>query len=172
MSLPIRALEAADAARIERHLLRLTPADRSLRFAGGVVTDDAIRRYVAGIRFGTDAVLAVLDDSGAVVALAHGCVYRVGQGAHVEVAFSVDLERRGKGLASDLMAAMRRFAESIGAESVVAMCLARNLPMRRILANAGMAMTREEDEVHACCRLPAGCVEGREAAVRREAVAA
>ena len=49
------------------------------------------------------------------------------------------------------MAEARRFAESIGAHSVLGMCLARNAPMRQIFANAGMTMTREDDEVHACC---------------------
>jgi len=153
MSLPVRALAAADAARIEQHLLRLSPADRSLRFAAGVVTDDTIRRYVAGLRFGTDAVLAMVDDGGDVVAFAHGCVYSVGKRSRVEVAFSVDAERRGKGLGTALMAEARRFAESIGAHSVLGMCLARNAPMRQIFANAGMSMTREDDEVHACCQL-------------------
>lgn len=153
MSLSIRTLEAIDASRIEAHLLRLDPIDRSLRFAAGVVTDETIRRYVAGIRFGTDAVLAMVDEAGAVVAFAHGCVYSVGKRARVEVAFSVDAERRGKGLGTALMAEARRFAESIGAHSVLGMCLARNAPMRQIFANAGMSMTREDDEVHACCQL-------------------
>lgn len=153
MSLPIKVLYAADAARIEEHLLRLDPVDRSLRFAAGVVTDETIRRYVAGIRFGIDAVLAMTDEAGAVVAFAHGCVYSVGKRSRVEVAFSVDADRRGKGLGSQLMAEARRFAESIGAHSVLGMCLARNAPMRQIFANAGMTMTREDDEVHACCQL-------------------
>ena len=151
MSLPIRTLNAADSARIEAHLLRLAPADRSLRFAAGLVTDETIRRYVAGIRFGTDAVLGMVDDGGDVVAFAHGCVYSVGKRSRVEVAFSVDAERRGKGLGSALMAEARRFAESIGAHSVLGMCLARNAAMRQIFANAGMTLTREDDEVHASC---------------------
>jgi GNAT superfamily N-acetyltransferase len=163
MPLAIAALEAADAGRIEAHLLRLDAVDRSLRFAAGVVTDDAIRRYVAGIRFGTDAVLAVLDADGRVVAFAHGCVYSVGKRARVEVAFSVDADRRGKGIGSTLMAEARRFAESIGAHSVLGMCLARNAPMRHIFANAGMTMTREEDEVHASVQVAS---RGRDEAAR------
>ena len=118
MSFPITVLRAADAARIEHHLLRLDPADRSLRFAAGVVTDDTIRRYVKGIRFGHDAVLGVVDAGGELVAFAHGCVYSVGKRARVEVAFSVDAGRRGQGIGSALMAQTRRFAESIGAHSV------------------------------------------------------
>lgn len=153
MSLQIRVLQAADTARIEEHLLRLAPADRSLRFAAGVVADETIRRYVAGIRFGTDAVLGALDTAGEVVGFAHGCVYTVGKRARVEVAFSVDADRRRNGIGSALMAEARRFAEAFGAHSVLGMCHARNVPMRQIFASAGMTMTREDDEVHACCHL-------------------
>ncbi len=153
MFLPIRVLQAVDAARIEEHLLRLEPVDRSLRFAAGVVTDETIRRYVAGIRFGTDAVLGMVDAGGELVAFAHGCVYTVGKRARVEVAFSVDADQRGKGIGSSLMAEARLFAESIGAHSMLGMCFARNAPMRHIFANAGMTITREDDEVHACWQL-------------------
>jgi GNAT superfamily N-acetyltransferase len=153
MNLPIRALDASDAARIERHLLRLSPGDRSLRFAAGVVSDDTVREYVARIRFGNDALLGIDDDRGELVAFAHGCVYSVGKRARVEVAFSVDAQRRRLGCGAALMARMRAFAESIGAHCVVGMCLARNLPMRAIFARAGMTMTRDGDEVHATCQL-------------------
>jgi len=153
MSLPIRALVAADAAGIEEHLLRLAPVDRSLRFAAGVVPDGMIHRYVAGIRFGIDAALGIVDSCEKLVAFAHGCVYTVGKRASVEIAFSVDAEWRRMGYGAALMAEARTFAESIGAHSVVGMCLARNGPMRRIFAGAGMMITCEDDEVHACFRL-------------------
>ncbi len=153
MFLPIRVLHAVDAALIEAHLLRLAPVDRSLRFAAGVVTDETICRYVAGIRFGTDAVLGMVNADGELVAFAHGCAYTVGKRVNVEVAFSVDADQRGKGIGSSLMAETRRFAESIRAHNVLGMCVARNAPMRRIFANAGMTMTRDDDEVHACCHL-------------------
>jgi GNAT superfamily N-acetyltransferase len=156
----IRQLHATDIGRIEEHLLRLSPDDRSLRFAAGVVTDESVRRYVVGIRFDTDTLLGVEEDEGGkLVGLAHGCVYAVGQETRVEVAFSVDAERRREGLGAALMAEARRFAESIGAHSVVGMCVARNLPMRHLFARASMAMTREDDEVHARCELASGNVQ-------------
>ena len=159
MSPPVRLLAANDAARIEHHLLRLAPADRARRFPAGVRTDDAIRRHVAGIRFGVDATLAVVDEAGRVAAFAHGAVHRIGRWTRVEVAFSVDAEWRGNGLGSTLMAEACRFAESIGAYSVLGTCLAADLPMRRIFARAGMAMTLEDDRVYA----------SRQLAVRRHA---
>ena len=153
MSPSIRQLHAVDIGRIEEHLLRLSPDDRSLRFAAGVVTDESVRRYVGGIRFDTDALLGVEDACGKLVGLAHGCVYAVGHETRVEVAFSVDAERRREGLGAALMVEARRFAESIGAHSVVGMCVARNLPMRHLFARSSMSMTREDDEVHARCEL-------------------
>ena len=42
---------------------------------------------------------------------------------------------------TSLMSAARDFAESVGADAVVGMCVARNLPMRCIFAGAGMTMT-------------------------------
>ncbi|MDQ6683608.1 MAG: GNAT family N-acetyltransferase [Pseudomonadota bacterium] len=151
MSTSIRQLVLADTSSIEAHLLRLSPADRSLRFTAGVVTDESIRRYVAGIRFGSDAVIGAVDAAGDVVALAHGGIYSVGLDRRVEVAFSVDADRRGGGLGKALLEAARRFAAMIGAQSVVAICMARNLPMRRVFAGAGMTMRRDDDEVYASC---------------------
>jgi hypothetical protein len=55
-----------------------------------------------------------------------------------------------------------------GADAVVGMCVARNLPMRCIFAGAGMTMTREDDEVHACRQLAAD----RAATGNRHALAA
>ena len=148
-SIEIRIATATDRARIEAHLLRLSPRDRSLRFAAGLVTDETIRAYVAGFRFGSDALLAMVDDDGGIVGLAHGCVYRAAGELRLEAAFSIDEDRRGEGLGSALMAAIDAFATDCGARALVGVCVARNLPMRRIFERAGMTMTREEDDLHA-----------------------
>ena len=69
---------------------------------------------------------------------------------------------------TSLMSAARDFAESVGADAVVGMCVARNLPMRCIFAGAGMTMTCEDDEVHASRQLAAD----RAATGNRHALAA
>jgi RimJ/RimL family protein N-acetyltransferase len=149
MSLPIVLLSAADAGAIEAHLLRLNADDRSTRFTAGVVPDAAIARYVAGIAFDRDHLIGALDEEGRLVAFAHGCVYAVPGRSEVEVAFSVDVACRKLGLATALMAALRVAAERSGVDAVVAMCLARNAAMRRVLAGAGMRVELEDGEVHA-----------------------
>ena len=90
MTLPVVVLTAAHAAAVEAHLLRLDAGARSLRFAAGVVTDDTVHRYVAGIDHGRDVVLGAFDRNGTLVAVAHGCVYEVRGRTRVEAAFSVD----------------------------------------------------------------------------------
>lgn len=149
MSMPIVALAALDAAAIEAHLLRLDAAARSLRFTAGVVTDEAVRRYVNRLDFSHDAVLGVVDAIGQVIALAHGAVYMVADRTRIEAAFSVDEAWRRQGLATALMKTLERFAEESGAEALIAMCMARNLPMRRVFERTGMTTVCEEGEVHA-----------------------
>ncbi len=149
MTLTTITLTAHDRPRIEDHLLRLSPDDRSLRFAAGLVTDETVRSYASRIRFGHDIVLGLEGERGTLLGLAHGCVYEVRGALHVEAAFSVDEPWRGRRLASGLMDAVRTQAQAIGAACVVGMCAVRNLPMRRVFAGAGMTLTREDDEVHA-----------------------
>lgn len=149
MSLPIVRLRALDAAVFELHLSRLSAPDRSLRFAAGIVGDETLRRYVAGIDFERDIVLGIRDEAGTLVACAHGCVYTVAGRLRIEAAFSVDVALRRCGLCMRLMTALERYAEGLGAESLLAMCVARNQPMRRCFERAGMRISREEDEVHA-----------------------
>lgn len=155
MTLPVVVLTAAHAAAVEAHLLRLDAGARSLRFAAGLVTDDTVRRYVAGIDPDRDVVLGAFDRNGTLVAVAHGCVYEVRGRTRIEAAFSVDAPWRGLGLATALMAELRDHAERIGAESLVAMCLARNAAMRRVFAHAGMQTEQEDGEVHARCDIGA-----------------
>ena len=148
MTLTISRLSASHAEGIKEHLLRLSPDDRSLRFSAGLVTDESIRRYVASIPFERDAVLGLSDARGKVVGLAHGCVYEVRGGTHIEAAFSIDAGWRQQGHARGLMEAVEAFAAETGAHALVGMCSARNHRMRRVFARAGMVEPREDGEVH------------------------
>jgi RimJ/RimL family protein N-acetyltransferase len=150
MTLKIVELRAQDRDRIAAHLLCLSERDRSLRFAAGVVPDESIRSYVAGIRFGSDAVFGAEKSRGELIGLAHGCVYMTNGQTHIEAAFTTDADWRRQGVGGELMRAIEVFAGQRGAHRLVGMCLARNLPMRALFEHAGMALTREDDEMHAC----------------------
>ncbi len=141
----ITALTAADRARTEAHLLRLSPADRSLRFAAGLVTDHTVRRYADRLRFEHDLVLGLVSKLGLVIGMAHGCVFDVRGQRHVEAAFSVDAAWRSHGHGARLMEALLLRTRASGGGIVVGSCAARNLPMRRVFERAQMALSREED---------------------------
>lgn len=150
--LSLRDLTRDDAAALCAHLLALSDTDRSLRFAGALVTDASIERYAAGIRFDHDAVIGLTGAKG-LVDLAHGALFSSAGAWLVEAAFSVDENWRGFGLGKWLMAAVQDFARQAGASEVAGMCLVRNLRMRRVFECAGMTLTREDGEVHAQGRL-------------------
>jgi len=127
-------------------LLALSPEDRSRRFSAGLVTDDTIRRYVAGLRFERDMVMGLVSKRGTVISLAHGCVFEAKGQRHVEAAFSVDAEWRGHGFGSRLMDAVVLRTRVEGGAALLGTCAVRNVPMRRIFEGVGMALSREEDE--------------------------
>jgi GNAT superfamily N-acetyltransferase len=147
MHYPLTRLSHQHAAAIEAHLLRLSPEDRSLRFAAGVVSDEAVRRYVRGLRFDHDVILGLVSLRGTMFGLAHGCVYTAGHERHIEAAFSVDAEWRQRGCGTALMKAMHEHARGAGIGTVVGLCAARNRPMRAIFERARMQLTREGDEI-------------------------
>jgi len=160
MQVPIIALQPTDRARIEMHLLALSAEDRSRRFSAGLVTDDTINRYVAGLRFERDMVMGLVSKRGAVISLAHGCVFEAKGQRHVEAAFSVDAEWRGRGFGSRLMDAVVLRTRVEGGAALLGTCAVRNVPMRRIFERVGMALSREDHEFTARGRvepmLPAG----------------
>lgn len=145
----IVALPPADRARIEAHLLRLSPEDRSLRFAAGLVTDETVRRYAASIDFERDIVMGLVSKRGLVIGLVHGCVFEHGGRRHVEAAFSVDAEWRQRGLGARLMDALLARTAALGGAQLLGQCAVRNLPMRRIFERAEMTLTRDDDELDA-----------------------
>jgi GNAT superfamily N-acetyltransferase len=147
----VAELLPGDAWRIEEHLLRLSPEDRSMRFGAGVVTDASLRAYVGRIRFGHDIVLGLLSQRGGLFGLAHGCVYDHRGQVHVEAAFSVDAPWRGQGLGHALMAAVRLRASALDCDLtvLVGLCAARNWPMRRVFEGGGLELQREDGDIHA-----------------------
>ena len=100
--------------------------------------------YVRGLNFERDVVLALQDQSGAIVALAHAARYEVrratGREARAEVSFSVIPTHRGCGLAGWLMQAIIEATAEAGVERLFAQCVGANRPMRAVFARSGWAM--------------------------------
>jgi GNAT superfamily N-acetyltransferase len=160
-ALSIAALDASHAPAIAQHLHRLSAEDRCLRFCAGTVPDAVLAKYVSSIRFGDDTVLGAIGGDGRIVALGHACWFRSAEGLMAEAAFSVDEGWRSRGLARRLLAAIRAVAAERDAAAVLCQCMARNRPMRRVMAAAGMTIEVEDGEVSARgAALPAGACSG------------
>lgn len=149
MHIMIIPLVRRDRPRVQAHLQHLACADRSLRFAAGLVTDDTISRYVDALNFEHDLLLGHVSLCGRVIALVHGAVFMLQGQRHVEAAFSVDAEWRGQGMGRQLMRAVLARTETTGGGTLVGRCSARNRPMRRLFEQAQCTLTREDDELAA-----------------------
>ena len=163
MNFEIAHVGAGFAPYIEAHLRRLSPTDRSLRFASAVVSDQTISAYVASIHHGLDIVVVLIDGAGTVVGFAHGCRYQVMSATNVEAAFSVDVSVRGQGLGRSLMRAVMQQARATRVTMVVGSCAARNLPMRRIFECEDMSIDREGGELYAHIAIEQAAEAGRSA---------
>lgn len=138
-------------ARVLAHLRQLSDNDLALRFGLARVKDETLVSYVRGLNFERDVVLALQDQTGAVVALAHAARYEVGRAtereARAEVSFSVIPAHRGCGLAGRLMQAIIDAAAEAGVERLFAQCVGANRPMRAVFARSGWTVEIDGGEV-------------------------
>jgi RimJ/RimL family protein N-acetyltransferase len=134
-----------DRDALRAHVLRLSVADRRLRF-GGDLDDGAIRRYVDAIDLDHDVVLAERAACGAVIGIAELRATRE-QPEVREIAFSVDPERRGRGCATRLAASAVATARQLRFRRLHALCVPANKGMLDILARAGFAVERRGADI-------------------------
>jgi RimJ/RimL family protein N-acetyltransferase len=134
------------------HFLALPSADRYLRFATPA-TAAFVGRYVDGIDFERDAVLAVeaaaVGDPGRRVLA--GVVHAAYPDGGAEVGVSVLPAYRGQGVASALVERAVAHARERGIRRLSMHLLAFNAPMLRIARKLGM--TFAGNSVHLCARL-------------------
>lgn len=148
---PIRILTPRENALYGQHLLRLSAADRRLRF-GFPLDNAAIEAYVGKLAPPHDRVLAHFNDELTIVGGVHIAFCR---GDVVELAFSVDALHRGRGLGTALMARAVIYARNRGARSAHTYCLVENREMRRLARHTGMEVTVAEGESEGALTLPA-----------------
>ncbi|MDE1950366.1 MAG: GNAT family N-acetyltransferase, partial [Burkholderiales bacterium] len=152
---PIRSLAPRHRPRILEHLLRLPPGDRYLRF-GHVASDSQIARYVDGIDFDADEVLAVFNRRLEVVAMAHlaflGCEGRPARSA--EFGVSVDAGERGRGLGARLFELAVLHARNHRIDTLQIHALAENAAMLHIARSAGAVLDFSGPDATAILKLP------------------
>ena len=136
----IRPIERADAAGLSDFYARLSPESCRRRFLSCGTRPDADLAHgftdVEGSGF-----VGVLEEpgpnDGAVVA--HASLQPDGDGS-AEIAFAVADELQGHGIGTTLMKAVVQQAGRVGLGRLNAMLFADNVPMLRLLRNAGCAI--------------------------------
>ena len=143
-------LQGLHRAEVLRHLLRLQPEDRRLRF-GQAVRDEAIERYVAAIDFSRDRVFGVFAPDLELHGVAHLALDAEGRAA--ELGLSVDSHRRRHGYGAALLERAVLAAANLGCRSLYMHCLSENKVMMRLAAKAGLRTVVERGEADACLAL-------------------
>jgi GNAT superfamily N-acetyltransferase len=141
-----RRLGPSDRPAILSHLLRLSDADRQMRFCH-VLNDDGVRSYAEQINLERDICIGVFDRRENLVALVQGFAYEERGVRLLEAAFSTDETMRRRGLGTLLFAEITDVALADGVDRVIAQCLAGNRPMRMLLRAAGATCEVEDGEV-------------------------
>jgi RimJ/RimL family protein N-acetyltransferase len=147
-SLAPRRLEDGDRPAALAHFLRLSEADRHMRFLQ-VMPDHAIVGYVNQIDFSKAICFGVFDAENRLVAFAEAIPYRSGVHLMAEAAFSTDERWRRNGFARKLCESLGEYATSIGVDRVVLHCHRRNTPMRALLRAIDAVTNFDEGDLEA-----------------------
>lgn len=168
---PVCTLGVEHRAAIERHLLALGERDRYLRF-GYTARDEQIRRYVQGLRFGTDEVFGIFNRRLQLIAMAHlayGCAQDRSDTA--EFGVSVSPHARGRGYGNQLFARAVVHARNHGVTMLQIHALSENDAMLSIARKAGAHIVREGGESECHLALPPADFESHVAELFEEQVA-
>jgi RimJ/RimL family protein N-acetyltransferase len=148
----VQKLAAFQRAKIARHLQRLSPEDRRLRF-GTYMSDAAIEHYVKHIDFGRDKVFGIFDSNLALSGVAHLALEETNNMA--ELGLSVDPGHRGKGYGFALLNRGKLHAQNLGYKKLYMHCLSENQIMIHLARKAGMQIVAEQGEADAHIELSA-----------------
>ncbi len=151
----LRAARADDGPRIRRAFKRLDRDTVYTRFFGykADVSDAELER-ITGADFDRDVALLVTTGSGDDEVVIGGASYftvEAGPSARsAEIAFTVEEDYQGLGVASLLMRHIIRIARENNLTHLVADVLVHNLPMLAVFKRSGLPMTirRQGDVVH------------------------
>jgi len=141
----VEQLGKMNLAQIYEHLLRLSKEDRRLRFCL-TASDAYIHRYVFEIMdLERDAGFGAFAD-GKLVGLAN--IAAIGD-TSCELAFSIDADYRGTGLARNLMRTSIAYCRELGMSRLCMSCLRENKKMQALAKSFGLSMTIDFNEAYA-----------------------
>ena len=131
----VQKLSGVSRERVARHLLRLPPEDRRLRF-GAPMRDPAIEAYTGRIDFAKDQVFAIVGADLELWGVAHLALDPQEQSA--ELGISVDWAVRGMGYGYALLQRGLLHATNRGYRALFMHCLAENGVMMSLARKAGL----------------------------------
>lgn len=149
-AITIRAIRPDDKQRIASAFQALEPRSIYSRFlyAKKALSDDELRRlteidYVEAI-----VLVAIIQRQNDEIIIGLGRYARSGDSA--EVAFTVEEDYQGRGIAGRLLHHLARSARENGVLYIEAEVLAENMPMLAVFRDSGLAMTTRytDDTVH------------------------
>ena len=149
----IRLARPEDADAVAAMHERCSPQSRYLRYLSGANEwrDISLRRLSGGHR---GATLVVMSEEGAIVGLGNVFPAEPDDGHGAEIAVIVEDAYQGRGIGSRLLRHMLELAERIGFQEVVAIVLAQNTTMLRVLEATRLEWTRELEEAVVTMRAP------------------
>jgi GNAT superfamily N-acetyltransferase len=142
----IRAIRPDDRVRIVKAFEALEPRSIYLRFFGPKrqLSAEEVRR-VTEPDPARDALVATVatEDRGEIVV---GLGEYVGAGGSAHIAFAVEEDYQGRGIAGRLLEHLARIAREKGISRFEADVLAENTPMLKVLRHSGLPMTESEQD--------------------------
>jgi RimJ/RimL family protein N-acetyltransferase len=134
----IKKSAAAESLQLQKHLIRLDPDSRRLRF-GASVRDEYVMRFVEGIDWSSSIHLGYFSGDrlcGAAHLVWHDLSYPPG----VEYAVSVEVPHQGVGVGSELTRRAVTIARNRGLRELYMICLRENARMRHVARKVGAAV--------------------------------
>jgi RimJ/RimL family protein N-acetyltransferase len=148
MKYSIVKLDQLDLPHVEAHLKRLDKDDRYLRFFA-VLNDTAIEKHVKAISDNNSVCFGAFED-GVLVGHAQLAGFEQrNEKRSAEFAISIDKDRRGSGLARQLMQRCVNFCKADGVEVLFMSCLRENKKMQALAKAEGLKVITDHDEAMA-----------------------
>lgn len=128
--------------KIYKHLIRLSPSDRYLRF-GHSVKDEGIRKYVDKMT-NKDYIFVIFNDRLQIIAMAHLANY---PNDVAEIGFSVNAEDRKKDFATKLFNRAMLTAKVLEIKELIVYFLPENKAMYKTAQKFGMSIVSEDGDM-------------------------
>jgi RimJ/RimL family protein N-acetyltransferase len=131
----IRKIAAAESLQLQKHLIRLDPESRRMRF-GAIVRDHHVKRFIETLNWSTSIHLGYFD-RGQLCGAAHLVSFDQCDAPGVEYAVSVEAPHQNAGIGTELTRRAVTIARNRGLRELYMVCLRENARMQHIAHKVG-----------------------------------